>query len=156
MAKKKTDTQTKLEAAIQAALGKTTRSRSNGKTKYKRKQYDNKKGKRYLTRSSWEFNLMCYLDWLIEKKEIADWLYEPEVFWFEGIKRGVRSYLPDFKITNNDGSTEFWELKGYMDKRSATKIKRMAKYHPKVKLRVIGQKEYNAIKKWSRVIPGWK
>jgi hypothetical protein len=90
------------------------------------------------------------------KKEIKSWRHESKTFWFENIRRGVRSYLPDFEITNNDGGVEYHEVKGYMDNRSKTKIKRMAKYYPETKLIVICKKEYTAIKKWSRLIDGWE
>jgi len=39
-------------------------------------------------------------------------------------------------IHSNQGE-EFVEVKGYMDAKSKTKIKRMAKYHPTVRLRVV-------------------
>ena len=58
------------------------------------------------------------------------WEHEPSTFWFENIKRGVRSYLPDFRVWNVDG-THYWvEVKGYMDSKSKTKIKRFKKYYP--------------------------
>jgi hypothetical protein len=83
-------------------------------------------GKTFFARSSWEANIAAYLQFLKEHNEILDWEHEPETFWFEKIKRGVRSYLPDFKVTKNDGSFYFAEVKGWMDDKSKTKIKRMA------------------------------
>jgi hypothetical protein len=71
---------------------------------------------------------------LKEAEKIKEWEHEPQTFWFETIKRGVRSYLPDFKVTLHDG-THYWvEVKGYMDAKSHTKLKRFAKYYPKEKL----------------------
>lgn len=108
-------------------------------------------------RSKWEANYACYLEWLKTKNEINDWCHEPDVFWFDGVRRGCVSYLPDFKILNNDGSIEYHEVKGWMDSRSKTKIKRMAKYHSNIKLIVIREKEYKEIlKKLSAIIPGWE
>ena len=104
-------------------------------------------GKRNYYRSQWEANYAYYLEFLKQVKQIKDWEHEPDTFWFEGIKRGVVSYLPDFKVTNMDQSIEYHEVKGYMDGRSATKIKRMAKYHPDIKLVVVKSKEYTRIKK---------
>ena len=66
---------------------------------------------------------------------------------FEAIKFGTRSYRPDFKIYNNNGTIEYHEVKGYMDAKSKTKIKRMAKYYPKIKLIIIDGPVYNDIKK---------
>lgn len=108
-------------------------------------------------RSRWEANYARYLQWLISVKQIQSWEHEAHTFWFEGIKRGVVSYLPDFKVTNVDGSVEWHEVKGWMDSRSKTTIARMAKYHPNEKLVVIQEKQYNEIKrKVSSLIPGWE
>lgn len=114
-------------------------------------------GKKKYFRSRWEANYARYLEYLKKHKEIKEWDHEPETFWFDGIKRGCRSYLPDFRVTLNNGEVEFYEVKGWMDDRSKTKIKRMAKYHPDIKLIVIQEKEYNFIKKAvSPLIPDWE
>lgn len=112
---------------------------------------------RIYARSRWEANWAFYLEWLKSLGEIQSWEHEPETFWFEAIRRGVRSYLPDFKVKNKDGSICYYEVKGYMDPKSKTKIKRMAKYHPLVKLVVIDEKSYRDIaKKVSSIVPGWE
>jgi hypothetical protein len=136
----------------------------NGTTTSVRKKYSWKssweeieKGKRFFFRSSWEVNYAYYLQYQKEKGVILDWDYEPVTFWFEGIKRGCVSYLPDFRIINLDGTEEFHEVKGWMDDRSKTKIKRMGKYHPNVKLVIIDGKEYRRLHKaLLGVIPGWE
>lgn len=108
-------------------------------------------------RSRWEANYARYLEWLKSIGEIKAWEHEPDTFWFEGILRGVRSYLPDFKVTEKDGEIVYHEVKGWMDDRSKTKIKRMAKYHPSVKLIVIDSKAYNSLaKQMSNSIEGWE
>lgn len=112
-------------------------------------------GKTFFARSSWECNIGAYLEFLKSKGEIKEWEHEVETFWFEKIKRGVRSYLPDFKVTNKDGSTYFLEVKGWMDKKSITKIKRMKLYYPQIRLEVIDQDVYKDIKRWSSVIKDW-
>jgi hypothetical protein len=71
---------------------------------------------------------------------IKDWEYEPQTFWFYKIKRGVRSYKPDFKVIENNGFQYWAEVKGYMDSKSITKIKRFRKYYPKEPLVVIDHK----------------
>ncbi len=96
-------------------------------------------GKRFYARSSWEINHANWLESLKKNKSIIDWEHEPETFWFTGIKRGAMSYLPDFKITLNDNSVEFHEIKGWMDSRSRTKIKRFRKQHKQHILRVFGK-----------------
>lgn len=113
--------------------------------------------KRNYYRSKWEANYGRYLQWLKEQGQILDWEHEPETFWFEAIKRGVRSYLPDFRVTENDGSSKLHEVKGWMDARSKTTIKRMAKYHPQETLIVVREKQYKEIgKKVSALIEGWE
>jgi len=108
-------------------------------------------------RSRWEANYARYLQWLLEKGEIQKWDHEPETFWFEKIKRGCRSYLPDFKVTENNGDIVWYEVKGWMDARSKTKLKRMAKYHPDINLQLIQKKEYREIeRKLSSMILGWE
>lgn len=114
-------------------------------------------GIRKYYRSKWEANYAHYLQWLKDRGEIADWKHEPETFWFDGIKRGCVSYLPDFWVKEVGGSEAYHEVKGWMDDRSATKIKRMAKYHPKVRLIVIDAKGYAALKKSVQgLVPGWE
>jgi len=114
------------------------------------------KGKRNYYRSRWEFNYALYLEFLKDKEFIIDWEFEPDTFWFDKIKRGVRSYLPDFKIHGKNGIV-YHEVKGWMDPKSKTKLKRMAKYHPDVKLIVIDSKKYNEIKKnMSGILKGWE
>lgn len=108
-------------------------------------------------RSKWEANYAYYLQWLKEKGQISDWLHEPITFWFEGVKRGCVSYLPDFWVQEANGSEAFHEVKGWMDDRSKTKIRRMAKYHPEVKLVVIDSAGYTALKKSVQgIVPGWE
>lgn len=82
-------------------------------------------GKEIFFRSKWEANYALYLDFLIKNKQIKSWEYEAKVFIFEAIKLGTRSYRPDFKVYNNDGTTEWHEVKGYMDEKKQSKIKKI-------------------------------
>jgi hypothetical protein len=95
-------------------------------------------------RSSWEFQYALFLEKLRREGKITDFRHEPKCFWFENIKRGVRSYLPDFCVIHLDGSEEWCEVKGYYDSKSKTKMKRMAKYYPEVKIRLIGADWFKA------------
>jgi len=103
--------------------------------------------KKMFFRSKWEANYALYLNFLIKCKQIKKWEYEADVFVFEKIKFGSRSYRPDFKVTNNNDSIEYHEVKGWMTPQSKTKIKRMAKYYPKVELAIIDGKYYTNIKR---------
>ncbi len=108
-------------------------------------------------RSEWERKFACYLEWQRVNTHVKFWKHEPKTFWFLKIKRGVRSYKPDFKAAYLDGSVVWFEVKGWMDSRSATKLKRMKKYYPKVKIRVIDSEWFRT---WSAagkmLIPGWE
>lgn len=114
-------------------------------------------GKRNFYRSRWEANYARYLQWLKEIGQISEWQHEPETFWFEQIKRGTRSYLPDFRVWENDGSTALHEVKGWMDQRSRTTLSRMKKYHPDQKIVLIDGAQYRSIRrKVMGLIPGWE
>lgn len=108
-------------------------------------------------RSAWEANYARFLNLLKAQGGIASWEYEADTFWFETIRRGVRSYTPDFKVTEPRGTIYYVEVKGWMDPKSATKIKRMAKYHPAVDLRVVGERAYRELaRKLGPALPGWE
>lgn len=96
-------------------------------------------GRKIFFRSDWEYRYAKYLQFLKENNEIKEWEHEPHTFWFEEIRRGTRSYLPDFKVTKQDGSHYWVEVKGYLDRKSQTKIKRFQKYYPKERLVVLNQ-----------------
>lgn len=112
-------------------------------------------GRRQFFRSSWEANIAAYLEFLKEHGAIKEWEFEAKTFWFEKIKRGVVSYKPDFLITNNDDSVYYIEVKGWMDSKSATKLKRMKKYYPNEKIELIDRDRYNSIKKNSGIYKYW-
>lgn len=114
-------------------------------------------GQRCFFRSRWEANYARYLEWLRTLGQIESWEHEPQTFWFDGIKRGCVSYLPDFKVVNKGGAVQWHEVKGWMDARSKTVIARMAKYHPREILVVVKEKQYMEIKrKVSSLILGWE
>lgn len=94
-------------------------------------------GIRSYYRSKMELRYARYLENLVKIKAIKDFKHEPQTFWFTEIKRGVRSYLPDFKVINTDNSHYWVEVKGYMDAKSLTKIKRFKKYYPQEKIIVV-------------------
>jgi hypothetical protein len=108
-------------------------------------------------RSTWEANVARYLNWLVQQEVIVRWEYEPEHFEFKAIKRGSRFYTPDFRITYSDGAIVYWEIKGWMDQKSRTKLNRMRIYHPAVKIIVIDRNQYAAIaKKMKGLLPTWE
>jgi hypothetical protein len=126
------------------------------------KKRNNSAGKRadlggLYVRSAWEANYARYLDWLVQIGDIRGWEYEPVTFEFHAIKRGTRFYTPDFKVTNCDGSVEYHEVKGWMDPKSKTKLKRMKRYYPDVPVTVIDADAYRALARdVSGFIPNWE
>jgi len=72
-------------------------------------------------RSNWEANTARIMNLYKIKFE-----FEPKVFSFP-IKRGTKSYTPDFFLTS---TKEWMEIKGYLDDKSKLKIKRFKKYYP--------------------------
>lgn len=115
-------------------------------------QYECSKGSVYF-RSKWEANYSLFLDWLKEQKKIKDWEYESETYVFGEIKKGTKTYKIDFKVWLSDTVFEIHEIKGYLDPKSKTKLRRMAKYFPNVKLVLIDGKAYNEIlKKMGKII----
>lgn len=114
-------------------------------------------GQKKYFRSRWEANYARYLEFQKQHGLIKSWEHECEIFWFNGIKRGCVSYLPDFKVTNTNGSIEYHEVKGWMDAASKTKIKRMAKYFPEIKLRILDANWYRSnSRKLSGLIKDWE
>lgn len=112
--------------------------------------------KRYYLKSKWEYRYAMYLDLMKRNNHILDWEYEPKTFYFEGIKRGTTNYKPDFKVIFPSHNEEWYEVKGFMDSKSATKIKRMSKYFPEIKLNVIDKTWFAVNSKiLKKIIKNW-
>jgi hypothetical protein len=154
MTKAERDAQVNHALRMRAAVGSIAPKVSRGSWKAGWREVG---GRRIYFRSRWEANYAFYLEWLKSLKQIADWEHEPHTFWFEGVRRGCVSYLPDFKITNLDSSHEWHEVKGWMDARSKTVLARMAKYFPSEKIVLIAEKQYKAIRRKAvAIVPGWE
>ena len=91
-------------------------------------------GKQCKFRSKFEYRFARYLEGLQKIGAIKEWDYEPKTFWFDGIKRGTCSYMPDFFVIEKDGTEIYYETKMHLVAKDITKFKRMAKYHPGVNL----------------------
>lgn len=113
-------------------------------------------GKRNYYRSRWEANYARWLQFLKDRGEIVDWEHEPQTFWFEKIMRGVRSYKPDFRVTERTQVT-WHEVKGWMDSRSRTTLKRFAKYYPDEILILIRERQMKSLaRNAGALIDGWE
>ena len=110
-------------------------------------------GKTCFFRSSWEVVYARYLEFLKENDKILEWKYEPRTFWFEKIKRGVRSYTPDFLVIEKNSNIVFHEVKGYLDSKSKTKLKRMKKYYPEFPVILIEKNTYKSVLELERMYP---
>lgn len=73
-------------------------------------------------RSGWEANYLRYL-----KHQGKKYKYEPQVFPFLDVKHGTTSYCPDIYVPSDD---TWVEIKGMLDGRSKTQIRRFKKYYP--------------------------
>lgn len=114
-------------------------------------------GRRLFFRSSWDANYARYLQHQKDQGQILEWEYEPDTFYFRGIKRGCVSYKPDFRVTGTDWITYYIEVKGWMDAKSATKIKRMRKYYPHTVLVVVTAPEFRKLARdLAPLIPDWE
>ena len=129
---------------------------NNLKTRWKQ-QWLEIGGKKLYARSKWEANYACYLDFLKQNNQIKEWFHEPRTWWFDGIKRGVCSYKPDFEAILLDDTFYVIEVKGWMDSKSKTKINRMAKYYPHIKLKIIDKDWFKEnSKKLKPIVKGWQ
>jgi len=111
---------------------------------------------RLFFRSAWEANYARYLEFLKNQKLISHWLYEPKTFWFNTIKRGVRSYLPDFQVFSDENTYIWHEVKGYLDAKSKTKLNRMRIYYPQETIKLIDKTWFKENSKLKNFIPEWE
>lgn len=113
-------------------------------------------GRSHHMRSTWERNVARYFEYLRRKDEIQDWEYEPQRFFFEGVAFGNRTYLPDFRITEKSGYQYYVEVKGWMDKASKVKLKRMQKCFPEIEIQIIDKERYIEISRIAPIISDWE
>lgn len=73
-------------------------------------------------RSTWEANYARYLNLCGVR-----WEYEPRIFDFAQIRRGVVDYTPDFYLPDED---RWVEVKGWFSPRDKTKLRRFARFYP--------------------------
>lgn len=80
-------------------------------------------------RSIFEYNWAQYLEFLKDSGEIKDWDYESKdcVFQFTDIQ-----YTIDFVTYQNDGSKEYYEVKGDFSQKDVRRFRLLIKYYPDV------------------------
>jgi hypothetical protein len=87
------------------------------------------------------------------------WQYEPKTFYFESVKSGVnRAFKPDFFLPDEGPRGTWHELKGYLDKNSAIKIRRFRRWYPEDTLVVIPYDFFQDCERQGlcRLIPSWE
>lgn len=103
----------------------------------------------HFCRSRWEANLARFY-----RFTNTAYFYEPCEFWFP-VERGIRTYTPDFYLPAED---KFVEVKGFMDRKSKTKLNRFRKYYPAERLEVVTKPFFQALERqgMARLIEGWE
>jgi hypothetical protein len=149
------------KAEIRSKINKTKKAKygsyANLKNPYSRTHGGTREDLGMYVRSGWEANYARYLNFLKESGAITSWKYEPKTFFFEGSKMRPKSYTPDFEVAYKDGNTEYHEIKGWMDAKSKSKLRKMKKYFPEVKIILINEKRYSEIEEEHRFkIKNWE
>lgn len=94
-------------------------------------------------RSKMEKNFAFYLEFLKSCGLVEKWEHEPEMFKLEGRMGVVSHYKPDFRAVGCEGDVKWYEVKGWLDKRSQAKINAFRKQYPKLNLTVVDKKWFN-------------
>jgi hypothetical protein len=113
-------------------------------------------GIRHYYRSKAEMRFAAYLEWRKQSGVYARWQPEPQTFWFEHIKRGVRSYKPDFYAEYPDGGHVWYEVKGWLDPKSRTALARMARCYPGEIVNIIDGQWFKANRMLAAIVPWWE
>jgi hypothetical protein len=102
-------------------------------------------------RSRAEANYARWLTW-----HSMVWEYEPRVFRFPGVRSGRNmAYRPDFYLPLED---RYVEVKGYLDRDSQVKLRRMAKHFPQIVVTLVQGDFFRSIcrQRVCLVIPYWE
>ena len=91
-------------------------------------------GVEYHFLSKLEYRWAVYLQFQKETNLIVDWAYEDTNFEFTGEVRGPMTWLIDFEVITNDGTTEYMECKGYPEGKDISKARRFKERWPDEKL----------------------
>jgi len=82
--------------------------------------------------------------------------YEPELFYFEKNKFGIKGYIPDFKVSYGK-KFHYIEVKGFFEKSDYQKAWLVRRDYSWIKIYFITAKEYALIKKYySKQIRNWE
>lgn len=115
-------------------------------------------GARIYCRSRHEANYARYLEFLKGQGQVVSWQHEPKTFQFKR-RNGTTTYKPDFLVTWSDGRQEWIEVKGYLDKKSKTKIERFKKEYGESEppLRIVWSRDVKSLgQSLAGLIEGWE
>lgn len=102
-------------------------------------------GKNYIFKSSWEVEIARNLQRLYEESAISEWNYENKHFVFEDVKRGIRSFCPDFEVIKRNGDKLYIEVKGWKMPSAMKRIKMFRERYYDVEFYLLDEKEYGKI-----------
>ena len=91
-------------------------------------------GKTCHFRSKMEYRYARYLELLKTSGHIVDWNYERTKFVFPTEMTGAKQFLIDFDVLTIQGEIVHHEVKGYLDSRDITKLRRVAKHYPNARI----------------------
>jgi len=107
-----------------------------------------------------EANYFRLLVFLKANREVLDFDYQPPEFDFRpfGITKGIVSYRSDFRVEDFTTILSYFvELKGYIGPDHKTKMNRMRKFYPNIKIKVIDYQAYKELAaQVGKIIPGWE
>jgi len=114
-----------------------------GWARYRTKKWTDRLGRTFTFKSSWEKAYAEYLD-----SRGIEWDYEPKTFSLLECK----CYTPDFWVYNSDGTVkELVEIKGWLDRKGANRIREFRNEYPEFELTVLGPKELADLE----LVEGW-
>lgn len=99
-------------------------------------------GRNFHFMSSWEHSVALMLEELKKEGVITFWDYEHYRFIFHDVKKGIRSYMPDFTIVNSMGKTIHIEVKGWKMATGMKRIEMFKERYPNETLYIIDNNEY--------------
>lgn len=117
-----TQLSTALAKSVTAVKNKQLELDGHSVKKTKKRSIGKRKDLGVFCRSGWEANVLRLLN-----HQNREWLYEPKVFFFQKIKKGTVSYLPDVYLPKED---IYIEIKGMLTSQGRTAINRFKKYYP--------------------------
>lgn len=93
-------------------------------------------GKAYHFESLLEYRWAQYLEFLVQAGHIVSWEYESPDCRFIMSPFG-KGYLLDFVTQDQKGQKEWYECKGYIERRDVTRFRQISKAYPKAKINLV-------------------